>query len=424
MTYQVQFLRTATRHGFLEIAMNKIRLLLLILTIVVVGTALGVFSLYARGYRLNPQTLEVAPGGILVIKSHPDSAQVFINGEFKGATNATLNLPPATYDVSVRKEGYITWNKRIEIQKEEVTEATAHLFKAAPSLSAITLSGIINPTPSRDFSKIAYAVPPGSDGTDTQGLWVMEMVNLPIGFSREPRRLTDGNMTNATWEWSPDGREMLLTVGNVSFLLNTSEFTPQAQRVNISARVAVLKTEWQEEMDKRLESNIAQLPDEVQDVLRRKSSQILFSPDEDMIAYVASSSATLPDDLITPFPGASTQKENRIIETGKTYIYDIKEDRNFLVDEISSDLVLEGGNNGSGKFKRRLSWFPTSRNLILGEIEKITILDYDGTNRQTVYSGSYFSPHAFPSVSLDRIIILTNLGASSTPPNLYSLGLK
>jgi hypothetical protein len=71
-----------------------------------------------------------------------------------------------------------------------------------------------------------------------------------------------------------------------------------------------------------------------------------------------------------------------------------------------------------------LSWFPNSKNLILAEEGKVTIMDYDGTNRQVVYSGNYVSPYAFPFVNTGKIIILTNLGANSSLPNLYSLSLK
>ena len=60
----------------------------------------------------------------------------------------------------------------------------------------------------------------------------------------------------------------------------------------------------------------------------------------------------------------------------------------------------------------------------MAEEGKIVIMDYDGTNTQTVYSGSYEFPFAFPFGSNEKIIILTNLGGDSSPPNLYSLSLK
>lgn len=403
--------------------MTRTRIFVFLSTVFIVLSIGLVLSLYARGYRFDFDKTRFTPNGLLVIKSDPDGAQVLVNGELKTATNATVPLPPATYDISVQKEGYITWSKRLKIDKEIVTESTAHLFKSAPSLSSITFSSSINPTPSRDFSKIAYGVPLDLTNSheDKSGLWVMEMINLPLGFSREPQRITDGDLRNADWEWSPDGRQILITEQTGVFLLNSGDFTPQNRLINVASRKEEILEEWEGESAKKLESQLARLPDELESILERKASAILFSPDEDMVLYIASGSATIPDELIKPLPGSSTQKQERNMENGNTYVYDIKEDRNFLIDS-EDQLIIEGGFISLAE--RRLSWLPTSRHLILAEKEKVIIMDYDGTNRQTVYAGSYVAPNAFPTLSTDRLIILTNLGANSSPPNLYSLSIK
>ena len=256
--------------------MTKIRVAFFFLTIIVVASLGYVVSLYARGYRLQKGSLKFSPNGLLVIKSDPDGAQVFVNGELKTATNANITLPPGTYDVSVQKEGYITWNKRLNIEKEIVTESSAHLFKSAPSLSAITFSASITPVPSKDLTKLAYIVPPNANSNgnsqDSQGLWIMEMLNLPLGFSREPRRITDGDLTGATFEWSPDGREILLTSKTGTFLLDVGSFVSQSQRVNVIGKKEEILAEWEEETEKRFLAQIAKLPDELEDILVRKAS--------------------------------------------------------------------------------------------------------------------------------------------------------
>ncbi|MEK7111878.1 MAG: hypothetical protein AAB875_00985, partial [Patescibacteria group bacterium] len=329
-------------------------------------------------------------------------------GELTTATDTTISLSPGTYDLSIKKEDYRPWNKRLVIEKEVVTEATASLFRVAPSLSAVTFSGVINPVISPDATRIAYAVAPSKDDPEKGGLWAIETVNLPIGFSRSPRRVADGDLATAEWQFSPDGREILISVGSSVYLLDSSTFTPQARRVNVATRQEIILAEWEEERQTRLSSQIKNLPDELADILQRKASSVVFSPDENKILYTASGSGSLRENLIKQLPGSSTQKQERNIQIGQTYVYDIKEDRNFLVDEGSAPL----------------SWFPTSRNLVLAEEGKITIMDYDGTNRQEVYSGSYVAPHAYPFASLSKLLILTNLGADSTSPNLYSLTLK
>jgi WD40 repeat protein len=357
----------------------------------------------------------------LVTKSDPDGAQVFVNEELKTATDATISLSPGTYDISIRKGGYHTWNKRLVIEKEIVTEASASLFRIAPSLSPITFSGAVNPSVSPDGTKLAYAVAPSVDDPEKGGLWVIETVNLPLGFARDPRRITDGDVTAGSWQFSPDGRQILLTVGSSAYLLDSSSFTPQTRRVNVAVRLTTILGGWEEQRQTRLSAQTRNLPEDLIDIIERKVSAVVFSPDETKILYTASSAGTLRENLIKPLPGSSTQREERDIKSGRTYVYDIKEDRNFLIDE-GVDPVLIDSLPKEG-VTRRLSWFPTSMHLVLAEEGKITILDYDGTNRQEVYKGSYISPHAYSFASLERLLILTNLGADSTP-NLYSLTLK
>ena len=403
----------------------RLRVLFFLLTIVIVSTVGYFLSYYAKGYRFDMKTLSLQPNGILVIKSNPDAAQVFINnGEFKAVTNSTLNLPPGTYDVSVRKEGFISWNKRLTITKEVVTDADAHLYRMVPSLSAVTFSGVITPLPSPDFTKIAYIVPPGNNGETMEqtGLWVMELINLPLGFSRDPKRVTDGDLKGAFISWSPDSRQILIRTTLGSYLLDSGTFTPQASRLNILAQQEKTLTDWQILEEKRTVAKSQTLPDPLGDILNRKVEAYVYSPDETKILYTASESASLPDSILQPLPGSSTQKQERQIQAGHTYVYDLKEDRNFQVDEDYSNLTITPWKESDKP--RHMFWFPSSRHLVHAEEGKITIMDMDGTNRQTVYSGSYFSPNVLPASSTDRLLILTNLGADSALPNLYSLSLK
>lgn len=391
--------------------MTRLRVLILFSTIFVVSVVAYLVSLYARGYRFNQNTLEFSPNGLLVANSDPNGAQVFINGELKTATNATIPLLPNTYDVLVKKEGLLPWSKRITIQKEEVTQINVTLFAQAPSLSAITFSGSINPLISPDYTKVLYGVPPSqgsSEAEDKSGLWILETTNLPLGFNREPRRITDGDVLLDSWQWSPDSREILLTTKTGVFLLNSNEFTPQRQRVNVASQKDIILKGWETKKQTRLEAQLAPLPDEIEDIFLRKATNIEFSPDEDKILYTATSSATFQTGLIPPLPGSSTQKQSREIASGKKYVFDVKEDRNFEVGEIAQSIY----------------WYNTSLHLIIPEENKISLMDYDGTNKQTVYSGSYVSPHAYATSTSNRLLILTNFGATQGLSNLYSLSLK
>lgn len=399
--------------------MTKVRVLLFTITLIVVAI-LGVFAFYyARGYKFDIKTLKFQPNGILVIKSEPDGASVYINGELRTATNANFSIAPGTYDVEIKKDGYITWYKRLTIEKEIVTQATVSLFKTFPSLSPLTLSGATNAVMSEDGSKIVFSVLPGKNiDSDKVGLWVVDTFNLPLGFGNGPKRIADGDMTNANYVFSPDSSKLLITISNAVYLIGTDTFSSQNQRVNVFSQKTEILTEWKKEKELTNQGRFKNLPLIIADILSRKVSNFEFSPDDNMIVYTASGSATISNNLTKPLPGASTQAQERNIQPGKTYVYDVKEDRNFL---ISDQLVTINNDNPNIP---ALRWMSTSKHLLLAQKDQVIIMDYDGTNRQTVYSGSYTFPSVFPYSNTTKLLILTNLGAASASANLYTLTVK
>ena len=383
-----------------SVSLIAIRVLVLITTFLVVGIVGYFVSLVARGYQFDIDSLTFLENGILVTKSDPDGASIYINGELRGATNTNLKLSPNTYYVEIKKNGHQAWQKELTIKKEEVTQVTAHLFKTIPSFSPVTFDGAENPVVSSDFSKIAY--------TNKDGLWVMTVSTLPIGFPNEPKKILDIVPVGATYKFSPNSRELILETKLAVYLLNSNEFTAASELLNIITQKEAILKSWGVEKNKKEISELQLVPKELAEILQKNTSQFTFSPDETMVMYAASSEAKLKENLISELPGSSTQKQERDIKLGKTYIYDIKEDRNFMVND-----------NG-----RSLYWLPTSRHLILPDVGKIIVMDYDGTNRQTVFTGNYIAPHAYPFVNASKILILTSLGSDPTLPNLYSLSIK
>ncbi|MCX6704873.1 MAG: PEGA domain-containing protein [Candidatus Woesebacteria bacterium] len=392
--------------------MTKIRVIFFLITLIVVG-GVGIFaSYYARGYRYDLKTFKFQPNGLLVLKSEPDGASVYVDGNLKTATNASISISPGTYDVEVRKDGYFSWYKRLTIEKEIVTQTSISLFKNVPSLSPVTSVGVVNPVMSEDGAKIVYS-------TDKTGLWTLDTFSLPLGFGAGPKRITDGDMTGASYIFSPDGRQVLLSLSNSVFLIDTGSFIAQKQRVNIASTKSATNAGWAIEKANKNQNLIKNLPPELTDILARKSLNFVFSPDSNMILYTASSSGTLPEGLVRPLPGASTQRQERNIEAGRSYVYDIKEDRNFLITDQPVTI-----NNTDNPQMAAVRWMSSSRHLLLAQSGQVVVIDYDGTNRQIVYSGSYFAPAAFPFSNTTKLLILTNLGAPSANANLYTLTVK
>ena len=74
---------------------------------------------------------EVIDTGVLVIESAPSEAQVYVNGELKGQTPLTLyNFPVGIYNLAVKKEGYMDFEKEVNVKvglTEEIDAALAPL---------------------------------------------------------------------------------------------------------------------------------------------------------------------------------------------------------------------------------------------------------------------------------------------------------
>src|SRR5581483_1338104 len=136
------------------------QILLYIGILLFIGIGATLATLYAKGYRFGLGTGKATfgPTGLLVATSVPDSAEVLIDGHLTTATNNTINLTPAEYEVKIQKEGYFPWQKKIIIQKEIVSKADALLLPIAPMLQALTFSGVQNPVIDPSQSRVAYTV--------------------------------------------------------------------------------------------------------------------------------------------------------------------------------------------------------------------------------------------------------------------------
>ena len=95
--------------------------------LVLIATPILIF--YALGYRINWQTRTISQTGGLYLKTIPANATVFINDkkqkntDFLFGTVLIDNLLPKSYDIRIEKEGYKSWNKRLEVQEKQVAEA-------------------------------------------------------------------------------------------------------------------------------------------------------------------------------------------------------------------------------------------------------------------------------------------------------------
>jgi hypothetical protein len=276
--------------------------------------------------------------------------------------------------------------------------------------------------------------------------------------------------------WSPDSTQIIAYIpanpnssesSPSTFLLDATSFNQPQNLRDVSAQLSLIFSQWEEQIARKLNEQLLILPLEMQKIATASATNVYFSPDEEKLLYTATSQADIPENLIPPLVATSTQLETRHIEPRNTYVYDIQEDKNFLItstDELAKELEpslnkvpiidqivprnlislesspsahtrLQTGNTEetlkalSAQYSpisiQNIQWYPNSKHLILVYEDKISMVDYDGTNIAVVYSGKFENRFVFPWPDGSKLLILTNLNPESElPPNLYAVNLK
>ena len=447
---------------------QKIIITLLILIFLAGGTYLAIR--YAQGYRVNLSNQVVEGTGLLVANSHPQGASVLINDELKTATDDTLHLTPGNYKVRLEKDGYKAWEKQLQIKNELVTQTNARLFPAAPSFSALTYNGASDITPSPDGHKLAFKVATGSAETK-YGIWVLSLDENPLRFSSNAIQIAIDEPTIAFSEaqlfWSPNSSEILAYFNeNRAYLLNASNPNKTQALVNVAFQLPSLVQDWQEQLGLEQQKRLTKLPLKMQEIATSSATLLYFSPSEEKLLYTATASGVIPEKLIPPLPAINDQTQERNLKSGSIYVYDSKEDTNFLVVEdafspeeldefiqkftppsVKTEVtpgspepvvettplnqpVLEVLQNLQAQYSpvyshHRIQWFPDSYHLIITEPDRVCIVEYDGNNKVAMFTGYFLEQFTYPWPNGQKLVLLTPLSPSSEVlPNLYALDLE
>lgn len=391
-----------------------------VLTICIILLVSGIIIAYGRGYRFDTKQKSFGSTGIISVTSDPTGATITIDNKKVGATNTTVTIKPGWYTVNISKEGYQSWEKSIRVQGEVVVSTHAVLFPSNPSLSAITTGGIASPILSPDGSKLAFTMPTtpyatnGAQLVDRGGVWVLDLIDKPLGLNRDAKQLLQAtalDTSNAVLTWSPDSKQLLIDIPNRT---TTASYLIDADKLNDYAKPLYEKqttmNDWALQQQAKEKEKLLTLSPDLITIATGSMKIVSFSPDESKILYEASKSATIPAIIDPPLLGTNSTEETRTIIPNTLYIYDIKEDKNYLIGN-SKNLTLQ--------------WLPNSRQLITAGNNRIDVLDYDGLNRKTVYAGPFWDSFVAPWTNASKLVILTNLNPSaSTLPNLYAINIK
>ncbi len=371
------------------------RFLFTIFTILIIAAAAGVTIFWAKGYTFSSSQKGLVGTGIISVTSIPDSASVYVDGHLTTATNATVSsLLPKEYTVRVIKEGFIPWEKKVKVREGLVTELKITLFPAIPTVYPLTFTGIKNPILSPDGTKLAYIVPANKKA----GVWIWTLEdNRPIALARgaQPHQIAQTgaiDYTNAILRFSPDSKQVLASLGANNYLLNDESLNSEPKDIT-----PVLQTTlkvW----DDDLKSINALIIEKIKDIRSKKiasSAAILkWSPDESKFLYKEKPLSDTEKDGTTLF------KDYKVFDLESSAQYDIPEARTF-------------------------SWLSDSKHIVLVEEDKVSIVDFDGSNKAVIYAGKFEDSFVFAWPDASRLVIVSSLPTpTASEPNLFGINLK
>lgn len=382
------------------------RFLFTILTILLILIGTGIAIFFAKGYRFSPDEIKIVAGtGIISITSVPDQASVYLDDHLSTATNANINsLPPKTYKVRIIKEGYIPWEKDIEVKEGLVSEIKATLFPSIPSIYPLTYSGVEKVTLSPDEQRISLVIP-GNDKKN--GIWVWEMSERPIGFARgrEPHQVAlpepGIDFTKAEFRWSPDSSQILVILPEKAILLDVSLLNDPAQDITAILQPTIIS--WNEDEKNKKLAQLETLNDSKLRQVASESAILKWSPDETKILFGNSKIA----DKQSNDPEKIPDLEYKIydLETDKEHKLPDSLSYRWLSDSRHLISVTESGENSGQK--------------------TIHVVEFDGFNQAALYAGNFDKDIVYTWPDASRLVIVTSLSIpTASKPNLFGINLK
>jgi len=166
-----------------------------------------VIILYTAGYRYNFQTNRIQKTGILILKSNPAGANIYLNEKLRTEkTPARIaNLLPDDYIIKIEKENFYPWQKTLSLESSMTTFAeNITLFeKTLPAEVVETNSELFSLAPNKE--KIIYL-----DGKETgDEVWLLNFRNNKNNLIY---RLSEAKSNVVNLEWSNDNQKILITV--------------------------------------------------------------------------------------------------------------------------------------------------------------------------------------------------------------------
>lgn len=387
-----------------------------VFSLILIGIIAGAAIFLAKGYRYQADTGTFSGTGIISVTSLPDQASVYLDGHLTTATDDNItSLPPRAYKVRIVKEGYIPWEKDIDVRAGLVSEIKATLYRSIPTIYPITYSGVDYALLSPDNLKLMYIIPNGLEGglaaERKSGIWVWIMSTqggLGLGGGEVQRQIVQSNgvdYSQAKFRWSPDSSQIFVDLPERKLLLDTNGLNDVPRDITANYE-ATLKAWDQTESQTRL-TKLSQIEDLELRKTASDSASLKWSPDETKILY------------------ADTEGNFKLNDLSLDKKYDLPKAASYLFLPDSEHLVMI--EHGGDEVKSSPKPSPSGNLTIKEQFAQsgISIIEIDGTNKAEIYYGSVEPNVVVPWPDNSRLVVISSFPTqTASQPNLYGINLK
>lgn len=186
-------------------------------TLIVYIGAITIY-MYANGWRIDPFNQQVLKTGVLTVESDPFLATLYIEGEEKGRTPKSASLNVGQYNISVTRDGYVQWNKKIEIKEEKSTTVYPWLIKSERSIEEISIldnQEVINTWVNDNQDRVFFLTKITNEASTTFNIWLYNLNTTFWDLSLNPKTILSFELATQpeiSLLPSPNGNYLLLNI--------------------------------------------------------------------------------------------------------------------------------------------------------------------------------------------------------------------
>ncbi|MEA3398666.1 MAG: PEGA domain-containing protein [Patescibacteria group bacterium] len=196
---------------------------------------------HTAGYRYNFKRNKLEKTGIIYINSEPRNASIYINNKYEAKTPARFTyLLPDVYRIEVKKDGYYTWQKEIEV-KSNLTTFAKNIVLFKKNLPINIVNGEINILAiSPNKEKIIYS----TLSQDAEKIKLLNLTNNSEFSIKSFSRIGYNQLEFAGW--SPDQNKVMLKqiIGDFNKYLIINIETLKLKELFDITRLNFDKIEW------------------------------------------------------------------------------------------------------------------------------------------------------------------------------------